>query len=222
MKPEEMLDRMRRVGEASWPGRAGCGAADPQFQHLMGYIRTPRANGGPEGPCPPIAELVEAWWAGFHRAADRAAQEGRRINRAIRAVAREDAAAAAAKQPPAPCCLKPCDRANTRGTLFEARNTGTAGTTSWLVQRFSGEMPHLIRFIARTPRGKRLDQIALWSDVRLCFDEENRWAPRPPVVPAWIIEKVTARLREEATGLPPAPAAPAPAPAERPQQMALF
>jgi hypothetical protein len=65
----------------------------------------------------------------------------------------------------------------------------------WTVTQdpFDRRNPNLVRFHRNNGKRKLLDQIAQWGGIGW---ESNRWVPKLPTVPQWLIDRVVAHLRE--------------------------
>lgn len=188
----------------------------------------------------PAEDLVAAWWRGFHQAAEAAIdqqkadreqrREGKRIDRAIRAAAADCQAHKAELNQRAAELKKRVQAVNQRVAEQEEAQAlglrprdcagellfqGRAGQSDavWRVERFSTEMPHLIRFIKRNAMRNLLDRNAIWCGKEGRFvDDQGYWCPRPPIVHWEVLRAVEAELRRQEAPAdappPPAPAAP--------------
>ena len=69
------------------------------------------------------------------------------------------------------------------------RSPGDAPT--WTVTQQPGQTtsPHLVEFVKRGRNGRLLDQVALWDPIARQWSA-NRWVPKPPIVPKWLLAKV--------------------------------
>jgi hypothetical protein len=153
----------------------------------------------------PAEDLVAAWWRGFHKAAEEAIdqQKAQRVDQ--REAQWQEAKALGLKRRD---CAGPL--------LFQGR--AGQSDAAWRVERFSEEMPHLIRFIKQNAQRKMLDCNAIWCSVEGRFvDDQGYWCPRPPIVHREVLRAVEAELRRQGG---PAPAA-APA-AQENLQLALL
>ena len=56
--------------------------------------------------------------------------------------------------------------------------------------------PNLVRFLRQNSQRKLLDQIAEWNPYSQAWTA-NRWMPKPPIVPQWLIDKVVAHMSFE-------------------------
>lgn len=175
--------------------KQGVGAGDIKLEWLC---QDPKAD---------KEAMVEAWWKGFHCAADemvRAQRErtaqNRRIAKAGAAVVADCAAEAweyeqraKAVEPEPPNPMKGADRGGP--LVLELRDERG---NWWRVGRAGSEMPHLIRFVKRNQLRKLLDQNAIWIAREGRFEDcQGYWCPKPPVVPAFILRKVVAILAEQ-------------------------
>ncbi|MGA1344036.1 MAG: hypothetical protein ACO33A_13550 [Hyphomonas sp.] len=82
--------------------------------------------------------------------------------------------------------------------IYDSRTNANTPGVGWLVTQdplFSGN-PNMVRFYRSNGRRTLLDRIAQW-DPRAQAWRSMRWAPKPPVVPQYIIDKVVAHLSPE-------------------------
>ncbi len=82
--------------------------------------------------------------------------------------------------------------------IYDSRTNANTPGAGWLIIQDPTDRrnPNLVRFHRSNGQRKLLDQIAEWdpyaSDWRC-----TRWAPKPPVVPQGLIDKVVAHMRFE-------------------------
>lgn len=82
--------------------------------------------------------------------------------------------------------------------IYDSRTNANTPGAGWLVTQdpiFSGD-PNMVRFYRSNGRRTLLDRIARWDPQAQAW-RSTRWAPRPPVVPQYIIDIVAAYLSPE-------------------------
>lgn len=77
--------------------------------------------------------------------------------------------------------------------LIYASDHDVNSSPLWRVERHPAGLanPWLVRFVKRGRNGKLLDQCALWT--KRGWDKQ-RWMPRPPQVPIWLLTKVETHM----------------------------
>ena len=79
--------------------------------------------------------------------------------------------------------------------IFQSEHS-TAQAPVWTVTQQPGQTtsPHLVEFEKHGRSGKLLDQVALWDPIGCCWSG-NRWVPKAPIVPKWLLAKVEQHMR---------------------------
>jgi hypothetical protein len=82
--------------------------------------------------------------------------------------------------------------------IFTSDHSPADGPT-WTVTQQPGQTtsPHLVEFVKRGRASRLLDQVALWDPIARQWSA-NRWVPKPPTVPKWLLAKVEAHMQRVA------------------------
>jgi len=82
--------------------------------------------------------------------------------------------------------------------IYDSRSNANTPGAGWTITQdptFSGN-PNLVRFHRSNGQRKLLDRIAQWDPHAQAW-RASRWAPKPPAVPQWLIDKVVAHMNFE-------------------------